>query len=199
MSLEIEYFFTPLSGFAYLGHQRFIKLAENYSAKVAFYPVKIASVFEANQSVAPAKQSPSRLAYRQADMKRWGEHLDLPLNLKPKFWPTPDLLAGKCIIAAGKLGMSQAVVAQALMSGVWAKDKNIADLNDVNTLLSDAGLAATEILDHASASDIEQTQENYTKRAIEKGVFGSPTFIIEGELYFGQDRLNFVEAHLART
>ncbi len=196
MTQEIEYYFTPLSGFAYLGHDRLKHIAAQASADVLFRPMTIASVFEASGTAPPAKQSPARLAYRRADMRRWAERISLPLNVEPKHWPAPDALAGKCIVAAGLTGSDPWTAARAFFEGVWVRDADIANVQDAALLLGEAGLDASAILEAAQSEEAAGLLKSYTQEAISKGVFGSPSYVLNGDVYWGQDRLSFVAGRL---
>lgn len=196
MTTTVEYYFTPLSGFAYLGHDRLKNITDKAGTEIVYRPVLIAAVFEANGSVPPAKQSAARLDYRRADMKRWAEHFSLPINLEPRYWPVPDVFAGRCIAAASMLGLDAHATASALMKGVWVDEKNISEPDDVMGLLIAAGLDAGKILDAVKMEDVAARQKLCTDEAIEKGVFGSPTYVLDGELFWGQDRLSFLAKRL---
>ena len=161
-----------------------------------FLIMAMKSVFAASEIVPPAKQSPARRAYRDAELKRWSETRGLPINTAPKHWPVAPKDASCAVLAARDLGLDPGDLSTAFLRGVWAEDKNIADKETIVSIVTDVFPSkATEILDRAFTSETGAEFERTSKEAIAAGVFGSPTFIVDGEMFFGQDRLDF----LART
>ena len=186
MTGVIDCYFAPFSGYAYLGHPRLMEVVAETGAELRMMPVDILKVFGASETVSPAKQSEVRRAYRQRDMARWAALRGLPLNTSPKFWPAPSPLPARLILASP----DPAKAAFALLRAVWAQDLNIADAGDVRTALDGAGLDGDAHL--AAANAQAERAEQITQTAIALGVFGSPTFVVGGELFWGQDRLDFV-------
>ena len=194
----ISYAFTPISGYAYLGHDRLREIVRSAGASVEFRPFDIGQVFAATGTVPPAKQSPARLAYRQADMTRWARRLGLRFNATPKWWPVDATLASRTIIASELMGESPWAVTAAILAGVWADESNIADGAQLATLLQNAGIAAAALIDAASCDEVSARYASNTAWAIETGVFGSPTYVLGHDLFWGQDRLDFLAEALGR-
>ena len=196
MSKTIEYYYAIMSGFAYLGEPELRRIASRAGATISYKPIDIVAVFAASEIVPPAKQSPTRRAYRDAELKRWSETRGLPINTAPKHWPVAPKDASCAVLAARDLGLDPGDLSTAFLRGVWAEDKNIADKETIVSIVTDVFPSkATEILDRAFTSETGAEFERTSKEAIAAGVFGSPTFIVDGEMFFGQDRLDF----LART
>ncbi len=193
----VDYYFAPISGYAYLGEKRMREIAAAAGATVNYRPVEIGAVFAASNTTPPFKQAEARLAYRQTDMGRWAKRYGLPVNLKPKFWPAPDKLANCVIIATDVSGYDAGIAAFALLKGVWEQDRNVADAADVRLMLEEAGLPASKILERAAGAEIEALRIAYTQEAIARGVFGSPTYFVGDQMFWGQDRLDFVADALA--
>lgn len=197
MQKVVEYFFTPISGYAYLGHDEFHSIAERTNASIRYCPVDIMRVFEASETTPPAKQSEARKTYRQEDMARLAKHHSLPLNLSPKYWPAPGGLASRAIIASGHLELDQSAVSGAIMKGVWALDTNIADAIDLQNLLDNEKLPGQTIIDSSAEKYVQEEFDKITQDAISQCVFGSPTFIFDNARYWGQDRLGLLENNLS--
>ena len=195
--MGIEYYFSPLSGYAYLGHHKFLDIAEQSGAEVRFCPVDIAKVFAASGTTPPARQSEARIRYRQEDMARYARLHSLPINITPKFWPTDSTLGCKAIIAAKRLGLNQGDVSAAILKGVWVMDADISDPHSLAVILREASLPDGEILDGCSDTAIGIELENITNSAIEQGVFGSPTYVFDNERFWGQDRLEMLRERMA--
>jgi 2-hydroxychromene-2-carboxylate isomerase len=193
----VEYYFAPVSGFAHVGHRAFLDIAEAAGAEVIFRPFDVQAVFAAQGTVPPPAQGALRLSYRREDMARWAELRGVPLNPVPAHWPGPSAPSCKAIIAAGALGHDVGSVAGAMLRGIWAEERNLADPADLAAILAALGLPAAEILALASTPEIAAALDANGAAAQAAGVFGSPTYVVGGVRYFGQDRLDFVAEALA--
>ncbi|MET3353870.1 UNVERIFIED_ORG: 2-hydroxychromene-2-carboxylate isomerase [Xanthobacter viscosus] len=193
---EITCYFSPQSGYAYLGHPRLVAIAREHGASILWRPVDILKVFAEGGSTAPAKQSPVRNAYRKKDIVRWAKLRGIPISTEPAFWPTDTLPACRLIAAAQGEGIDPEALIFACLSAVWARDIQISDRANLIRLADEVGLDGAHLVELSdSVAAAEQVQRN-TVAAIEAGVFGSPTYVVNGELFFGQDRLDFVAAAL---
>ena len=199
MPKSCEYFFAPQSPFAYLGHARFVALAKAHGARVELRPCDIGKVFSVTGGLPLAQRAPQRQAYRLAELKRWSTFLQLPLNLHPKFFPVPSDAAAKLIIACQLAhGTDTALaLAGALMQAVWVDEKNIADGDTLVGLACQFELDGKQLLKSSETPSIQAEYDRNTEAAIDAGVFGAPWFVINGEGYWGQDRLDFVDRALA--
>ena len=201
MSLTIDYYFAPQSPYTYLGHQRFAEIARAAGAKVNVLPIDLGGkIFPISGGLPLAKRAPQRLAYRLVELKRFGEFLDQPINLAPKFFPVAGDDAAKLIIAVDLHDGSDAAMALAgtILRGVWANERNIADIHELAALLAETGLPARR-LDDSRAAAVQTRYESDTQRAVDAGVFGAPSYVIDGEIFWGQDRLDLVQRRLARN
>ena len=197
----VDYFFTPQSPWTYLGHQRFADMARAAGAQVNVLPVDLGGkVFPVSGGLPLAKRAPQRQAYRLVELKRFSAHLGLPLNLSPKFFPVASDDAARLIIAVNMNDGAEAAlaIAGAVMRAVWVEDRNIADEKEHAALLESLSLPARRLTD-ARSQAVQERYETDTQRAIDSGVFGAPTFIVDGEMFWGQDRLDFVQRRLERT
>ncbi|MFT7449100.1 MAG: 2-hydroxychromene-2-carboxylate isomerase [Glaciecola sp.] len=194
--ITIDYYFAPMSGYAYLGHARLLDIAARAGAQIAYHPLDMAMVFEAAGSFPPAKYPAVRQHHRKADMARWAQKLSMPINPTPKFWPMPMPLACQVIVAAKHRGLDQGAVTQAILSAVWTHDLNISDAADIATALRQQGMAPDPILAATLRPDIITEATSETRDAIALGIFGSPTYVIGDDWFFGQDRLEFLEYRL---
>ena len=199
MALGIDYYFAPQSPWTYLGHQRLRAMARAAGASVNPMPVDFGKVFAASGGLPLAKRAPQRQAYRLVELARFRDHIGVPLNLQPKFFPVPADRAAKLLIAVAMKDGAEAALdlAGTVLGGVWADQRNIDADADLAQMLAEHGLPASRI-DDALAPEVQQRYDADTQRAIELGVFGAPTFVIDGEMFWGQDRLDFVQRRLAR-
>ncbi|MFI4888487.1 MAG: 2-hydroxychromene-2-carboxylate isomerase, partial [Burkholderiales bacterium] len=148
----------------------------------------------------PLKQrAPQRQAYRLIVLKRWSNYLHGPLILHPAHFPVSGDLASKWILAALEEGADAALeFAGALGRAVWTEERNIADRQTLAAIAAAQGSDAAALDERANAPDIATRYDVLTKEAIERGVFGSPTYVCGGELFWGQDRLDFLDRALAK-
>ena len=200
MSLVVDYYFAPQSPWTYLGHPRFAAMAQAAGASVNVLPVDLGGkVFPVSGGLPLAKRAPQRLAYRLVELKRFSEHLGVPLNLQPKFFPVAGDDAARLIIAVAQGDGADAAMALtgALLRAVWAEERNIADANELAAMLAACKLPSKR-LDDARTPAVQQRYEADTQRAVDAGVFGAPSYIIDGELFWGQDRLDFLQRRLMR-
>lgn len=197
MSHTIDYYLAPQSPWTYLGHQRMWDLANQAQAHLRVMPVDLGQVFPVSGGLPLGKRAPQRQAYRLMDMARTSKHLNLPIHLQPKFFPVAGDDAARVIIAVDLHHGAQAAMAitGAILKAVWAQERNIADTAVLGELLLEQHLDIA-CLTQATQADVQTLYMQYTQRAIDVGVFGAPTYVIEDEIYWGQDRLDFVARHL---
>jgi 2-hydroxychromene-2-carboxylate isomerase len=193
----IDYYFSPQSPWTYLGHARFAALAERAGAQVRIRPVDLGSVFPVSGGLPLAKRSPQRQAYRLVELERFSRFLQTPMNVKPKFFPVAGDDAAKLIIAADMHDGTAAAMklCGAVFAAVWVQQRNIADAAVLAALLQECGLPAAR-MDQSQSQAVDERYEDYTQQAIGAGVFGAPSYVVDGEIFWGQDRLDFVERAL---
>ena len=195
----IDYYLAPVSPWTYLGHERFARIAAAAGAQVRVLPMDLGGkVFPVSGGLPLGQRAPQRQAYRLVELARFRDALGLPLNVKPKHFPVPGDDAARLIIAVDRADGTAAAmrIAGAVMSAVWVQERNVSQASTLAELLAECGLPA----DRLEASRSPQVQAQYdrnTQQAIDAGVFGSPSYVIEGEIFWGQDRLDFVERRLA--
>jgi len=198
--ITIDYYFAPQSPWTYLGHQRLAQFAKAANAVINVLPMDLGGkVFPVSGGLPLPKRAPQRQAYRLVEMKRFGEHLQVPINLQPQYFPVAGDDAARLIIAVDMHDGAQAAMTltEAVLRGVWAQQRNIVDPKDLSLMLAETGLPARR-LDDASQPGVQARYEANTQRAIDAGVFGAPSYVIDGEIFWGQDRLDFVQRRLAR-
>ena len=199
MSKICEYYFAPQSPFAYLGHARFVALTKQYGVQVEIKPCDLGKVFNASGGLPLAKRPPQRQAYRLREMQRWATFLGIPMNLQPKFFPVSGDLAAKLIISA-QLAHGTSVALELtgnIMHAVWAEERNIADSDTLIAIANAQELDGKNLLKSAETASIISAYDQFTDQAIAANVFGAPWYVIDGEGYWGQDRLDFVERAFA--
>jgi len=194
---HVDYYLAPQSPWTYLGHERFAAIAAQAGAVVRVLPVDLGTIFPVSGGLPLRKRAPQRQAYRLVELRRFSEHLGIPLNLQPKYFPAAGDDAARLIVAVDLHDGTQAAmnIAGAILRAVWAQERNIADPQVLEQLLAEHGLQPQRLEESRGA----QVQERYaanTQEAADLGVFGAPTYAIDGELFWGQDRLDFVQRRL---
>jgi 2-hydroxychromene-2-carboxylate isomerase len=195
----IDYYFAPQSPWTYLGHARIVALAKAAGATVRMLPSDLGRVFPVSGGLPLAKRAPQRQAYRLVELRRFADHLGLPLNLQPAFFPVAVDDAARLLIAVDRHDGTEAAMALAgrVMRGVWVDQRDIASPATLATMLSEQGLPARR-LDDARAPEVQARYDANTQQAIETGIFGAPTYVVDGEMFWGQDRLDFVARRLGQ-
>jgi len=199
VSHSVDYYFAPQSPWAYLGHQRFQNSLKKSSASVRVMPIDLGGkVFPISGGLPLGQRAPQRQAYRLTELARFSKWLGAPLHLKPTFFPVSGDDAAKLIIAVDMaVGADAAMnISGAILSAVWSQQRNIADEKTLVELLHEQHLPAA-CLEQTYSQAVHERYESYTQMAIDAGVFGAPSYVLAGEIFWGQDRLDFVERALA--
>ena len=197
MSETIHYFFTSVSPFAWFGHQQVLEIAARHDKHVAFRPVDLASVWEHSGSVPLARRSETRKRYRLIELRRIAEFRGLDIKVQPRHFPADPTLADHCVIAIGEQGEDPAGFAFAVGEAVWALDMDIADPRSIAILLQQCGHDPKIILDHAGRGETARVRQANTRAAVEADAVGAPSYVYEGEVFWGQDRLDLLERMIA--
>jgi 2-hydroxychromene-2-carboxylate isomerase len=191
----IEYFIAPQSPYCYFGHARLAEIAKKHGAQVQMKPMDLGGkVFPVSGGLPVAQRPAQRLSYRLVELKRWAEHLNIPFNIAPKYFPVSGDTAAKMIIAAPS-DTAAFNFAGAVLKAVWADELNIADDAALVSLANQCGLDGAAMLQ--SAPSMQAKYDNYSQQAIDAKVFGAPWFVLNGEPFWGQDRLDFLDRALA--
>ncbi|HEY4073649.1 MAG TPA: 2-hydroxychromene-2-carboxylate isomerase [Herbaspirillum sp.] len=195
MSKLCEYYVSPHSPYVYLGHAHLVALAKKHDVKIALKPFDLNKVFGVSGGLPLAKRAPQRQAYRLQEMQRWAAFRQLPMNLHPTFFPVQSEAASKLIIATQlALGTDAALaLAGAVMRGVWAEERNIADPEILQTIAVELGHDGRNLLKSSETASVQAEFDRFTDEAMAANVFGAPWYVVDGEPYWGQDRLDFVE------
>ena len=198
MSLVIDYYLAPQSPWTYFGHARWVQMAQQAGATVRIMPVDLGGqIFPATGGLPVGQRSPQRQAYRMVELQRFSHFLQMPLNLKPQFFPVAGDDAARLIIAVDQHdGVDAALkVCGAVLAAVWVQERDIANASVLQEILHEQGIAA----DRWTAAQGPAAQDAYmayTRQALDVGVFGAPSFVVNGEIFWGQDRLEFLQRRL---
>ncbi len=193
---QIDYYFATLSPYCYLAGQRLEAVAAKHGATINYKPFDIIAAFGRTGGTAPADRHPSRIEYRAQELPRQAKKLGMPFNLKPAHWPTNGAPSAYAFIAAQNAGGGDlGALAHAIFRAVWAEEKDIAQDDVIRACLTEAGFDAG-----LADSGLLQGAETYARNledAVEHGVFGAPFYIVGDQRFWGQDRIEDVDAHLS--
>jgi 2-hydroxychromene-2-carboxylate isomerase len=199
MTKLIDYYFTPVSPYTYLGHDRFLDIAAKHGAKVAVKPVDYGRIFPASGGLPLKQRAPQRQAYRLVELERWAKHLGKSIHLQPKHFPVPPDAAAKWIIAARAAGEADALrLAGALLRGVWSEERDISDAPTLASIATEQGLDPTVLIAGSASAEVAARYDALTQEALGRQIFGAPTYVYRDELFWGQDRLDFLDRALAK-
>jgi carboxymethylenebutenolidase len=189
----VDYYFTLNSPWSYLGHGRFTELSKAFGVAVRVHPVDFGTIFPATGGLPLPKRSPERQAYRLQELDRWPKILGVPINVQPDYWPVDETLAAGMVRAAEESGAGGLELAGALLRAVWAENRDIADGDTLLAIAADCGLDGAGLMEEAGTEAMAERRAADSRDAIERGVFGAPTYIVDGQLFWGQDRLDMLK------
>jgi 2-hydroxychromene-2-carboxylate isomerase len=200
MALHIDYYASLNSPWTHLGAVRIEALAAKYGATMRIYPVDFGSIFAASGGLPLPRRAPQRQAYRLQELRRWRDHLDIPINIQPKHFPSSEALSSGCVIAVRETVDDAAAIrlAHRVLRAVWQDETSPADTTTLAALITDCGLDADAVMKLGAEPRWAERRVADTQAALDRGVFGAPSYVIGDEIFWGQDRLEFVERHLAR-
>ena len=200
MSRIVDYYFTVTSPWTYLGHARFMELLAKHGARVNVKPVDFGKIFPVSGGLPLKQRAPQRQAYRLVELARWRDFIGLALNIEPKFFPVPADAAARAVIAADIVkGPALAMrLAHALMQGCWVQERNVSDVETVRAICREQDCDPAALAEVAVAADAQAKFELYTEEAIARGVFGAPSYVVGDEIFWGQDRLDFLDRRLEK-
>lgn len=197
MRRTVDYYFVPQSPWAYLGHARFAALLRETGTVVRVRPMDLGKIFPLSGGLPLQKRAPQRQAYRLLELRRFSEALDIPLHPEPRFFPVAGDPAARLITAVAQHDGDEAAMrlTGAVLAAVWAQQRDIADDATLAALLAETGLDAARLV-QSRQPEVQARYDGHTQAAIDLSVFGAPSYVIDGELFWGQDRLDFVARRL---
>lgn len=195
----IDYYFSVLSDWAYFGGERLDLLARRQGVTINYMPMRLAEIYAGTGGILLQKRSQQRQDYRVVELVRWRDHLGIPITLFPKHYPTDDRLASCVIIAAQQAKVNASVVANSILRAIWVEDQDISDVATLTRIVDAHDIDGRRLLRIARGASAMKTLERNTREAQARGVFGSPFYFYGKEIYWGQDRLDFLERQIAAS
>ena len=196
MPRTIDYWFTLTSPWAFLGHQPFLDLAKQHGVTIRYRPVDLGEVFPHTGGLPLPKRHPARQRYRILELQRWREARGIPLKLYPKHSPFPVATANRTIVALAESGADPGRYTQRAFEGVWVKDEDLGQDGTLTALLNECGHDGAKMLAAAKSDAIGALYAGYAQEAVAANVIGSPCYVLDGEVFWGQDRLALLDSAL---
>lgn len=193
MPQTLDYYFSVVSPFAYLGHAPFMDIVARHGVEVNYKPVFLGKVFAETGGAPLPQRHPARQRYRLVELQRWREKRGLDFKLSPKFWPFDAALADRFVIAIGAAGQNPDRFLRRALAGIWEEERDLADPLVISQLADEAGLEPSPLMDRARATLTESLYGLNLENAVAAGVFGSPAYVRDGEVFWGQDRLDLLD------
>ncbi|SIT11056.1 2-hydroxychromene-2-carboxylate isomerase [Paracoccus saliphilus] len=195
---SIDYYLGTISPYCYLAGKKLEELAEKHDASVTYKPVDLLQLFDRTGGIRPADRHVSRMEYRTQELLRWADYLQVPFNIKPAHWPVNMAPSSYAVIAAQQAGGGNlGGLAHGFTRAVWAEERDISDDSVIRELLGTHGFDPA-LADKGLLAGAETYGRNL-EEAVETGAFGAPFYVVRetGQRFWGQDRLDFLDRHLA--
>ncbi len=197
MSRHIDYYFSLQSPWAYIGHAMFSDLARRHGARVSYKPVVLVDLFADTGGLPLKQRHPVRQRYRMLELQRWRARRGLDFHLQPKHWPFDGRLADGMVIAVAASGADPDAFLRKAYAAVWEEERNLADATTLAALADEAGLPGAELVKRAASDDIAAIYRQNRQDALDADVFGSPAYVLDGEVFWGQDRIELLDDALS--
>ena len=196
MQKYIDYYLSLVSPWSYLGHERLVKMAKRYDITIRIWPVDLSIIFPSTGGIPLPKRSEQRKAYRMQELRRWRDHSQVNLNFEPLHFPVSDKLAATMVVNLRKQDPHKAIhLAGACLRACWLEERDVSNAETLLAIAAENDLDGGALLADSAAALEEITQDSV--KATELGVFGAPSYRFGEQLFWGQDRLEFLERALA--
>ena len=198
MARTIEYFFSTHSGFAYFGSQKLYEIAHANGCRVVHKPFDFWPVVNAAKGAGWPGYSQAHIAYFfDVEIRRWSARRNAPIaRIRPAHHDEPLALSSGLLIAAEQAGADISALAHRILQAHWRDDANIADAATLEQIAASLSLDPAPLLAAAASAEAQAVFAANTREAIRRSVFGSPTYFLEGVMFYGQDRLELIEGEL---
>jgi 2-hydroxychromene-2-carboxylate isomerase len=193
MARRLDYYFSMASPWAYIGHATFMDMVHRHGVAVGYKPVALSNVFAETGGLPLAKRHPVRQRYRLFELQRWREKRKLRFTIHPKFWPFDVNLADRFVVATAAGGHDPDRFLRAAFSAIWEEERNLGDEATMMAIAEEAGLPAAELMEAAHRDATSDIYEQNFLDAVGADAFGSPCYVLEGEVFWGQDRLDLLD------
>lgn len=195
----VDYYCAATSPFAYLGHEAFCEMVRKARVPVALKPIDTVRMFAVSGGVPLKQRAPQRQAYRIVELERWAKYRGLPINPQPKHFPVSNDPGNMWLLAAVESSVEDGLrLLGAIGRAAWVEERDVSDTATLRALAGELGLDVERLAERAAAPDTRARYDALTQEAIDRGMFGVPTYVLDGDTFWGQDRLDFLERALTK-
>ena len=192
--MQIDYYYSLMSPWAYFGAPRLYALQKKYNFKINHLPLDIMKLFPLSGGEPLGKRAEQRKVYRMMELKRWHKKLNMPINFTPKFFPPSNVSKASTIILSVNDQQKQNEISFSFLHQMWVEEKDVGDENNIREACNNLDLNFEELLTIANTKI--ELFNSLAEKAAKLNVFGSPTYVLNNEIYWGQDRLSLLEEHI---
>ena len=195
---SVEFYFDLGSPYSYLAYYRLLQMAEQQEIQIVYKPILLGGVFKATGNRSPI-EIPVKGAYSILDMQRWAEYYQIPMQMNPHF-PMNTLTLMRILTGVQLLHLEKfEQVLKLLFDAMFGTPQNLNEPAVLAEVLKPSGFSVEDIMSMVQSDVVKQKLITETEQAIQRGIFGAPTFFVGDEMYWGQDRLHFVEQALNKA
>ncbi|MBB4809605.1 2-hydroxychromene-2-carboxylate isomerase [Acinetobacter johnsonii] len=195
---SVEFYFDLGSPYSYLAYYRLLQMAEQQEIQIVYKPILLGGVFKATGNRSPI-EIPVKGAYSILDMQRWAEYYHIPMQMNPHF-PMNTLTLMRILTGVQLLHLEKfEQVLKLLFDAMFGTPQNLNEPTVLAEVLKPSGFSVEDIMSMVQSDVVKQKLITETEQAIQRGIFGAPTFFVGDEMYWGQDRLHFVEQALNKA
>jgi 2-hydroxychromene-2-carboxylate isomerase len=196
--LRLDCYYTLSSPWAYFAGPRLREIVRRHHVQLVLKPYDFQEVVPRTGGIPLLTRPPPRQRYHAVELDRWRRHLGMPLNLKPRFYPPSDnKTPGHTVIAAQQLGLDAPRLSHAILRAIWAEERNVALPETRRQIAGENGMDGDALIALETGEAVREEYLRNTAEVERLGIFGSPTYLLDGEMFWGQDRLDFVDRALA--
>jgi len=192
MKRHVDYYFSFQSPWAYIGHNVFREVARTYDLETNYKPVALVDLFSETGGLPLVKRHPVRQRYRTIELQRWRDKRGLEFHLRPAYSPFNARLADGVVIAAIEAGLDPEPFMRRGFAGVWEDQLNLADPATLIKLADESALPGKQLVERSGSDEIGAAYEQNRQDGLAADVFGSPVFVLDGEVFWGQDRIELL-------
>ena len=194
----VDCYYTLSSPWAYFAGPRIADITRRHHARLVMKPYDFQAVVPKTGGIPILTRPAPRQHYHAVELARWRDYLGMPLNLKPRFYPPVDNKStGHTVIAAQQLGLDTQRLSHAILRAIWAEERNVALPETRRQIADENGMDGQTLVAMETSEAVVGEYQRNTHEVERLGIFGSPTYVLDGELFWGQDRLEFLDRALA--
>jgi 2-hydroxychromene-2-carboxylate isomerase len=201
--VEVSCYYSLSSPWAYFAGPREQDIIRRHRAKLILKPFDFQAVVPRTGGIALRTRPAARRSYHALELDRWRQFLGMPLNLEPKYYPQDgnppgwNKPPGWMVIAAQERGLEAPLLSRALLRALWAEERDTADAKVRIAIANENGMPGEELQRAETSERVQRLYAQYSDEAEKLGVFGAPTYVLNAERFWGQDRLDFLDRALA--